>query len=475
MLYDTNNTESNSFIANYYYNVEPDTSEYRFQVSWNADGINHTKEYALLIESAILHLYSTGVGVISLHLNNRRENQSLPDDILRINQYGRRIYPPFFCMDNEQVGKVSQYDTGGFDSGLHITQQKELAQWITIDNDAYREDFSGYTDSRYFSKNTFQLPMFFRTMFREIPITTNLEDRYSLRDGIFISPLLDDRMYVVCWYGNDEAVKSLKPATDKKNEDGCPYLTDDWWYKYIFVDSGLLTCQNDTMKKDLLEDHTYARWVKYGTLFGVSRYSFVCLTGSLDTLKKVNAAFLVTHVQTMYYKLAELCLVQRACILRFGEEVAEISSMNEKFKRHLSGNVRNLYKQYIRFVNKIYFREVTAQEQGIELYDMLQEKMRIAENVKSLDEEIEELYNYVNLKEQSEQTVQVSLLTWIAILFLPPSLIAAYFGMNFYEKHSFSGFLTKPFWMMIGISVLFAIILVIVSMLLIKKCIRKIR
>lgn len=85
------------------------------------------------------------------------------------------------------------------------------------------------------------------------------------------------------------------------------------------------------MKKKLIKKHTYDRWSDYGTFFGVNRYSFVCLTGSLDHLKipYVNAAFLVNHIQTMYYKLCELCLVQRACLLRFSDEVAHISTMKD--------------------------------------------------------------------------------------------------------------------------------------------------
>jgi len=237
-------------------------------VTWSADGTTHTKEYRLLIESVILHLYSTGVGVISFHLNNRMENQALPDDILRINQRGRRLYPPFFGLDKERVGKVSQYDPGGFDSGLRITQQNELPQWITMDNDACSEDFLGYTDSRYFDKNPFHLPGFFKKMFRGIKLTTNPDDRYRLEDGIFISPLLDDRMYVVSWYGNDELAKKLQPKEVEKNGDFYPHFSDDWWYQYLFVDAGGPTFQNDTMEKDLLKGHTYARWVKYGAFFG---------------------------------------------------------------------------------------------------------------------------------------------------------------------------------------------------------------
>ena len=200
----------------------------------------------------------------------------------------------------------------------------------------------------------------------------------------------------------------------------------------MFNDQKNITCQNIEMKKDLIKKHTYTRWSDYGTFYGVNRYSFVCLTGSLEHLKKpwINAAFIVNHMQTMYYKMAELCLVQRACLLRFSDEVAGISTMKDNNRKiSLSERVGNLNKQYLRFVNKIYFREVTAQEQGIELYDMMQECMKIGNNVKELDQEIKELHSYVSLMEDQKQSRNIELLTIIGALFILPTFIINFLGL----------------------------------------------
>jgi cellobiose phosphorylase len=91
----------------------------------------------------------------------------------------------------------------------------------------------------------------------------------------------------------------------------------------MFNDQKNITCQNIEMKKDLIKKHTYTRWSDYGTFFGVNRYSFVCLTGSLEHLKKpwINAAFLVNHMQTMYYNMSEICIVQSASLLLLSDEL----------------------------------------------------------------------------------------------------------------------------------------------------------
>ena len=472
VLYDRNVGDEEGYIANFYYDVEPDTTEYRFLVPASQNSI----EYRLHIESILLHLYSTGVGVISFHLNNRLPEQSSRDDILRINQFGRRIYPPFFGMDKEKVGKVTQYQSGGFAKGLRITQQNELAQWISIGDDQYREDFSRYTDLHYFADNPFQLPRFMEGLFRGITITTNPEDRHRLENGVFLSPLLDDRMFVVCWYGNDQLASELSEKTTDNQRTTYPHETNNWWYKFIFVDVAFPMCQNEKMKEYLLKNHTNARWVKYGTLYGISRYSFVCLTGSLETLKNNNVAFLVNHVQTMYYKLAELCLVQRACVLRFNNEVAEIAASKLKVRREIVNRVSNLYKQYLRFVNKIYFSEVTAQEQGIELYDLLQEKMCIPEQVRGLEKEIEELHRYVNIREQSAQTASIKLLNWIATLLLPPTLVATLFSINFVNREwaaSINASPYWPFWYVVIMAIFITAIMVFIIVPLSKKQIQK--
>ncbi|MFH1118202.1 MAG: hypothetical protein V1775_00155 [Bacteroidota bacterium] len=436
-----------TIISNFFYNIPSDTKTYDFKVC--TDGYKKTyKSYSLHIDSIILHLYSTGVGVLSFHLNNRIKDQSSPQDILNINQVGRRLYPPFFGMESNLVGTQQQFEFKDFSLGLDYTQQKELAVEFSVVSENNYEDFSKYRNPENFKSNPFQFPEHYGFLFDRIPITVDKADFASDERKVYINPLLDDRMFVLCWYGSDELIKELRADSNNhcKDENGkLIYLESDWWYRFMFNDQNTTTCQNQEMKRSLVRKHTYARWSDYGTFFGVNRYSFVCLTGSMEHLKKplINAAFLVNHMQTMYYKLCELCLVQRACIIRFSDEVTGISAMKDNKKISLTDRVGNLYQQYMRFVNRIYFREVTAQEQGIELYDMLQKHMKIERNVKDLDSEIKELHAYISLIENQKQSRNIELLTIIGALFILPTFLISFIGMIVLPQ--FSGH-TLKYW-----------------------------
>jgi len=434
VLFDEGKDPEKSIISNLFYKIEPDTHFYEFNTCISE---NTYKTYKLHIDSIIMHLYSTGVGVLSFHLNNRLEDQNSKEDILNINQAGRRIYPPFYAMDKNLIGSQSQFSFNDFTYGLQNLKKKELADYFTINGINQFEDFSLYTNPANFESNPFQLPCHFKALFGNIPVTVDKKDFNSKTKMVYVNPLIDDRMFVICWFGDDELCNRLTLRTRKRRE--CPvqlnYETDEWWYKFIFNDQKESTCQNEEMRAELIRKHTYRRWTGYNTLYGVNKYSFVCLTTNLDKLKEpgINAAFLVNHMQTIYYKMAELCLVQRASILRFSEEVTGISAMKDK---NLTDRVSALYKQYIRFVNRIYFREVTAQEQGIELYSMMQEHMRIEQNVKDLDNEISELHQYSVLLEDKERNKSLTILSVLGAAFIVPTFITGFFGMNLFGFNS---------------------------------------
>ena len=135
----------------------------------------------------------------------------------------------------------------------------------------------------------------------------------------------------------------------------------------------------------------------------------------------------------MYVRLVEMVLIQRASILKFSAEVTRLSSLDEKDSRKPADQISDFYKAYIRFVNQIFFREITAQEQGIDLYDLLTDNMRIKDQVKDLDNEIGELHNYASLLDEKSQSRNLSLLTILGSLFLIPSFIVGFFGMNFFK------------------------------------------
>lgn len=373
-LYDTGK-DDNTNIIRHYERKETKHQQVLYKIK-TAD-----KEYTLNVEHINLNLYSTGVGILSFYIYN--ETYAEKEDILKINQYGRRVYPPFYL---DKTGHIETAHEIGFE-GL---------------NGVYSEDFSSYKTSDYNRPAGFIQKMI-----------------HEVAPNIDIKAVIDDRMYTMSWYKNDNFINSLCNMTDEecsKNDD---------WYRYVFVDAGDPTCQNERMKSSLLENATYNRWQKWSSLYGISRYSFVMLTscGCPEHLLK--------YFETEYVRMAELVLIQRASVLRFSTEVTNISSMDrEKHDEMLPEKVRSLYKEYIRFVNQIHFREVSAQDQAIELYDKLYETAKLKEHVEKLDDEIEELYNYVSMRSGNDLNNIMAKLSVIATIFVPATFVAGLFGMN---------------------------------------------
>ncbi|MBB4080318.1 Mg2+ and Co2+ transporter CorA [Lewinella aquimaris] len=469
------------FIAHYSFDIAPGTGTYAITApNPHKPG---RKTYILEVDSVLLHMFYSGVGILSFHLNNREPDQKHPKDILAINQFGRRVFPNFYPIPPDEVGFQSAftavdsttYPPGGIelayciglDLGLTEAEAVDLEQMrpslLSRNYHSWIENWAGGIEGQLKDRNNYYL---FRMPEMLIPLIGMLENGYDIK------PVLDDRMFVMCWYGNDSLATHLTTGSSQQN-----YITNDWWYRYVFVDgNSMRTVQNEQFQAEVVKKATYNRWTGLQTLYGVSEYSFVLLTDSLPKLRENKDAFLVTHFQTIYYRLTELVLLQRASIQRFSDDIthitqldgldAKIQSETELTQADLA---RRLNRRYIRFINRIYFREVTPQQQGIELYDMLQTQARVPGQVHALQEEIERLQNYVqqetdrhllNIERVLERTEKVranderikevndakaksardeanqqkwNLLTLLGALFLAPSVIFAAYSLSFFE------------------------------------------
>lgn len=331
--------------------------------------LNDGMEYILDLSSININFYETGVGVLSFYMQNSRYYEA--KDILIINQYGRRVFLPFKKAIGVQV--PFSVEIRGL-NGIYKheftekqTQPNEPAGFIV---DLVKESVSGIEK---------------------------------------IDQVLDDRMFVMSWYkykdldfSNNDVFNSMMSYQGAGN---------DYLYQYVFIDHDGATCQNKEMRETLLKESIYTRWQEYGTLYGISRYSFVMLTtpGCPD--------FLLKYFETEYVRVAELALIQRASILRLSNL---LRARDEK-------DFSEYYRQFINFISRFRFPEISAQDQGIELYDMLCRKMRIQENADYLDKQFNEREEFFELQNQGK-------LNRIAGWAVPVSIVSALFGFFFRDS-----------------------------------------
>lgn len=389
VLYSTDTNKKNSLIK--HYETKENFKEYIIKTKNN--------EYRLKIEKINL-IISGKIGVLRFYLKN--DTYFNPSDILNINEYGRRIYPQYLSMNKEKFV-------------LNDVKNSFLADEISIDN-KLTENFSKYENkdnlNRYIKEG----------LLDELPDYIS----YFLKDLENIETIIDDRMFVVSGYKNDTLIKKLS----EYNHNEYNYVNNEFWYEYLFIDkAGDLTCQNKNMRKKLLKKSTYARWIDYGTLFGISRYSFVLLAKNNDFSDNV----LFNHMKTMYLEIFTLLLIYRAKIIYFSYEVQKIieNSQKENYKlKDLRKDTEKLYKKYLDFMNGLFFRELTPQEQGIEIYNQAIDIMQIEKYIKDLDGDISELHEYISMKEETARNSKLEKLNKLGTLFLPPALLAGIYGMN---------------------------------------------
>lgn len=394
----------------HYERLEPqakDKVEYVIRIG--ADG---SKEYVLRVDALNLNLYSTGVGILSFYLANEVEEQQCESSVRDINQFGRRVMPPNcheFVSRNQLASSITIRGLAG-EAGRYSDGFDYNAQLLPIASNA--------------SKETSQRGLFSTWQ----PAHFILHLIQDLNPDLKVEPVIDDRMLVNCWYANKELSQQVVNAA-RTGKDS--FVMGDFWYKYVFVDNGKFdSCQNECMKEQLLEKSTYFRWQSCGTLYGVSRYSFVALTGTDDFARNV----LAIHMRTIYARLFELVIIQRASMLRFSGEVTKVSGLagHKRNEKEVADRINSLYKEYIRFVNQVYFRDVTAQDQGIELYKMLTAQFESDAQIKDLDGEIGELYQYITLQVDQKRNENGEWLNKLAALFLPATTLTGILGMNRY-------------------------------------------
>lgn len=383
VLYDTG--DGNDNLVMHFERKEPQEKDVRYLIKVSG----REKPYSLKVDAININLYKTGVGMMSFYLRNDDESQCDTRDILNINQYGRRILPPFW-------------------SEVNAEKRQELSEYLEIsglDTEISKEDFKSYTVDEPWTATSM--------------LDSLLKD---LTDNLTLTPVIDDRMFVMSLYKNDDMSRLSLSAADAYCNPSSPF--SEFWYKYLFVDTGWPTCQNDEMMRDLLRSHTYLRWQKWNSLYGVSRYSFVYLTNS------GVPSYLVDYFMTTYARMMEIALVQRASVLCFSNEVTTLTKRGDWTLEKLSEHVDSLNEEYIRFINRMYFNELTSQDQGVELYGMIRQNLDIDSYVEELKDEIEKLHDIISFKVERSRNEKAETLNFMAAILLPVSIVTGFWSMN---------------------------------------------
>lgn len=343
--------------------------------------------FVLDIENITLDYYFTNVCILSLHVRN--DKYFAPQNILDINYYGRALYN---LIKEENI-----------DNEIYCPQDKEC-QVKNNNKDSKR------------SKNLYKLYNHIHQVLDEFFSEANI-NLTSIEDYL---PVFDNKMFVNCCYLNNQLSKSY-------SNDGINGLSNElFWQNFVEIDCGQdFGCQNFEMRQALTRKNSYLRWQNFGTLYGITDRSFVCLCSDAEFSKNK----LLPHMKTIYSQMVKLVLVQRASLLSFSDSISRVNLNTDNIEA--ADIIGKIYRNYIVYIKKLYFVNITSQIQGVELYEKLHNTFNIKEYIESFDNELSKMNVYLSaLKDSDKRESQNNLFNLLAGLFLPATLVSGILGMN---------------------------------------------
>ncbi len=403
--------------------------EYIYDDKHEADDSKKKKKNLIVtdIKSIDLHLFDNQIGLLTITTEKCADDTEMSfSDLLRYNDIARRVYSPYIVPGKNNTGSVKS------DSQL-------LPCRITIYNgNNEAENVSECFEHIPLAKNNDRDILYLSGIVKKLLFPFELrEGKEKKEDKIYFTPFTDDRMFVISYYAD----KKLSYDLTKRCCDSYAYENSNDWYKFLFVDGNDIGIQNNFMKKELIQKHTYSRWADYGTLFGMSRYSLVVIGDEGWFCENV----LKKHMKSMYYQMALIVLFQRAMLLKFSDDILRITKDLENTRLDkLQEETSKLHGDFIRFINKYWFIEVTPQEQGIEMYNQWMGLLNMDKLYQEVQKEISELAAYVRTKIEWERNRNLYWITTIGFPLIILGLVISFWqiyrnGIDRFDPFTFSG------------------------------------
>jgi hypothetical protein len=362
--------------------------------------------YSLDVNAIRMKLYNTGVGILIFELENTEYEAE--EDVIKINDFGRRIYAPYYAIFKDKPECSICAERIYFD--IPDSKMKTNAGDLTPE-----------TLTKSAEETVLAEPIMRLLSNGQYGVTTKATD--ECEEKIRIAPVIDDRMFVACYYKNGDFVDAMR-QWDGENYS---YITHakkmmpfdnnnnaaNRLYTMMYEDGDGICCHSRTMLQDLLSDeHIYTRWLENGwfdrkkcenvfsgTITGFSEYTMI-------SVAKNPPDFLIDHFLTLYVEMAILALAQRASLLSFEYMISECA-LGRQYK------VEDIQDKYILFQSQLLLKEVSPQQQGIEIYDMLEKNLMIEKEQNEIKEQIAGLFEQKKFKHDSNEN---RILFWLASL-----------------------------------------------------------
>ncbi|WP_285815734.1 hypothetical protein [Thomasclavelia cocleata] len=465
--------ENNPIVANYSFRLKEVHEKAKLIIQVGVGYESKPKEFSLTLNAIRLKVFNSDVAVMIFELENHNYNDI--KDIKLINEHVRRISAPNLTMESNPCAFYWKIDFGNdnrqdflFDdlcllyddikkkktSNISFTKIlnpiKDLLTYPKPHDNILTSNYQNCKEGMYFIEPVLDDRMFVCSFIRSSQIINSINTKYVEKDGQFI--LSDDKKFYINnkyeYQINDKAAKNL--------------------YSIIYIDPGDSSCQSMHDVQKLLERDLYTRWIDEGTIYGITHHSFVAI--ATDDCP----SYLIDNFLTLYVDMAILALVQRASIISFQNFATLLTNGlekdNKKIEQVTINNLLNLQEKYISFQNQLLFFEVTPQEQGVEIYNMLTKAMYIDEEKRELKEQLDGLYTGTNANQDNNFNMYAFIFASVSLLIVFLTFIYDTISIS----QNFNNLISKKFTI-IDIIVIICkygfIVLMIIIVIIRSKCI----
>jgi hypothetical protein len=294
--------------------------------------------------------------------------------------------------------------------------------------------------------------------------------------GAVITPLLDDRMLLLCRI----AIEGDPPATDEERR-----VHDIVRSRGMWVDKGGLKSKeyDEAFLDELERGLSNNRWRNAGGEMGFSRYSAFFmgydsgLTGNGNgRVEGGKLAYLFDHLDTMYLKMFLMAAFYRGTLLKLSGQVAELisgeakaGSGTRKQRLALARRIKNTLREVVLFSNRYWFTELTNQDQGIEIFDLMRKAFRLDEMFEALKSDVQRTDTYLDsllaieeLERGEEEREFDRKLGWWGVWFGALAVTTGFLGMNIFEAGRLGAIRMWPFqfslsWLLFCVIILVAV------------------
>lgn len=328
-----------------------------------------------------LHVYPYGVGILILHVVNERYGDL--SEIARFADYGRRVRHPFVPGEGETGLAADRLalNLGHQKFEFDLLNQARQAVGISVPADKSSKSF--------------------QTLFDVVD------------PDIQLTPVADDRMFEMELLYHQGLSEELKNKAWRENEELTKAL-----YALVFCDPKVTfpSCQDTEMRRRLLLQTIDPRWADEGTLYAASEYSFLCITGEGDHSRVV----LGPNFLHQYLYMTSLVLAQRTGLMNFAERAGKQTfgwaKQNWFSKLRSDRNLKHLNKEYAAFQALLMISRYSDQDQGIELYELLQKQLRVEQYRDKIQRQLSDAFASATLDAQNRQNWIIGVVGIVLVL-----------------------------------------------------------